>query len=420
MIQPATASWRKWVLLFSMILMLAGVLFSRLVLSSALILFVIFSIVHSDFRSQLKEFFSSPVLWSMTVLFFIPLLSGLWSDDFQKWADMMRIKLPLLLFPVCFAGLKNFSSKDWEKLAWAFLLFLLIGCGWSLVNYLQDMQSAHAGYLRSTTIKTPVKNDHVRFSLLVSIAIFTAAFLFLANKRSTKTTRIFLVIVIIAFAVYLHVLAVRTGLICFYLSLLVFAGWLIWNRRHALRSFFLLVVLIGLPISAYFLFPTFKNRIRYFNYDISFARKNIYLPGSNDGTRILSIKAGWNIMNAKPLIGVGFGDVEQQTNQWYSQHYPQMIESDKILPSSEWIMYGAATGWTGIILFTIFILFPFFVGPVRKNVFWWLVCGSIVLSYLFDNGLEGQFSVFVHGFIILWWYKWLSDKNQNAALENAQ
>src|SRR5215471_14415155 len=112
--QPtADLGWKKQLLILSMMLMLVGVLFSRLVLSSALILFVLVSLFHRDFFSQLKEFFSSPVLWSMSLLFFIPVLSGLWSDDLHKWSDIMRIKLPLLLLPICFAGLKNFTKYDW-------------------------------------------------------------------------------------------------------------------------------------------------------------------------------------------------------------------------------------------------------------------------------------------------------------------
>jgi O-antigen ligase len=278
------------------------------------------------------------------------------------------------------------------------------------------MKAAHAGYLRSNIIQSPVKNDHVRFSLLVAIAIFTATFLYIKNKnRYTAPVNYLLWFLVFAFIVYLHILAVRTGLICFYLSLVVFIAWLIWNKQHLIRSFLLLLVFVAFPVASYFLFPTFKNRIRYFNYDISFAKQNVYLPGSNDGTRIISIKAGWHIMNEHPVAGVGFGDVEKQTNQWYDLNYPQMIASDKILPSSEWIMYGAATGWTGMILFTIFLLLPFFIPPLRKNIFWWIINGSIALTYFFDNGLEGQFSVFVHVFIILWWYRWgmgISNKEQ--------
>ena len=414
--QPATVfNWRKEVLLYSIMIMIAGLLFSRWLLSSALIVFILASFVHKNFLQQLKELFSSPFLWSMTVLFFIPLVSGLWSEDLAHWSRIMRIKLPLLLLPICFAGLKEFRFRDWEKIGWSFIILMLLGSGWSIFYYLLDIKAVHAGYLQSHAIITPLKNDHVRFSLLVAIAIFTAIFLIL-KKRNDYTTalKVFLFITLSALVVFLHVLAVRTGLVCFYLSLFIFIGWLLWNKKYLVRSISLLLVIIVLPVASYFALPTFKNRIRYFNYDISFVKKNIYLPGSNDGTRIISIKAGWDIQQQNPITGVGIGDVEKEMNHWYDAHHRQMIQSDKILPSSEWVMYGAATGWPGFILFTIVMLIPFFIKTLNKNIFWWMMNVSIVLTYLFDNGLEGQFSVFVHAFILLWWYKWLNiSKEEN-------
>ena len=406
--QTAAINWRKEILLYSMVIMMIGLLYSRMLLSSSLFIFIFFSIVHKNFLQQLRVFFSSPMLWSMTILFFIPLLSGLWSQDLAHWSRIMRIKLPLLLLPICFAGLKDFRFRDWEKIAWGFTIIMLSGSGWSIFHYLQDVKAVHEGYLRSHAILTPLKNDHVRFSLLVAIAIFTAIFLFIQKRNYSSGTKFFLLLAVTAFVAYLHVLAVRTGLLCFYISALIFIGWLLWNKQHLARSIFSLLVIISLPVISYFVLPTFKNRIRYFNYDISFAKKDIYLPGSNDGNRIISIKAGWEIQQQHPLTGVGIGDVEAEMNKWYALNYPQMIEGDKLLPSSEWIMYGAATGWAGVILFTVMLLFPFFIRPLTKNIFWWMINLSVALTYLFDNGLEGQFSVFVHAFVLLWWYKWLS------------
>ena len=408
--QPATAlNWRKEILLYSILIMLVGLLFSRVLLSSAIIFFILVSFVHKNFLQQLKDFFSSPLLWSMSLLFLIPLVSGLWSEDSAHWLRIMRIKLPLLLLPLCFAGLKEFRFKDWEKIGWIFILLILGGSGWSIYHYLQDIKAVHAGYLQSHVIITPLKNDHVRFSLLAAIAIFTAIFFFIKKRNDYNTAlKLLLIITIPGLAAYLHVLAVRTGLLCFYLSLFIFVGWLFWNKKHLARSLALLFAIIAVPVASYFVLPTFKNRVRYFNYDIAFAKKNIYLPGSNDGTRIISVKAGWDIQQQHPWTGVGFGDVETEMGQWYDEHYPQMIPSDKILPSSEWVMYGAAAGWPGFILFTCFIMFPFFVKDIRKNIFWWMINLSIALTYLFDNGLEAQFSVFVHAFVLLWWWCWLS------------
>jgi hypothetical protein len=410
---PVTNDWKKQAILLSMIAMLTGLLFSRVLLSSGLIFFAALTLVHKDLRSQLIIFFTSPFLWGMALLFLIPLISGLWSDDLSKWSEVMRIKLPLLLLPLCFAGLNNFECNDWEKIAWAFLIIIIAGICYSMWQYIQDTSAVHAGYLRSHTIKTPVGNDHVRFSLLVTIGIQTIFFLLVnKGKRFSKATRFFLWTVIGGFVIYLHILAVRTGLLCFYAGVLIFLICLLWKRKNKLRTAFLIIILFTLPLIAYFVFPTFKNRVSYLRYDLSFVKKDIYMPGSNDGNRLRSIKAGWDIQNEQPFSGVGFGDIEAATGEWYQLHYPGIIRADQILPSSEWMIYAAGSGWPGFIIFINIMLLPFFLKRPGRNISWWVLNISMALSYLFDIGLEVQYGVFVHAFFLLWWYKRLLMERQ--------
>ena len=47
---------------------------------------------------------------------------------------------------------------------------------------------------------------------------------------------------------------------------------------------------------------------------------------------------------------------------------------------------------------------------LKKNIFWISLNIFIAFSYLFDIGLEVQYGVFIHAFMLLWWYKWLQLK----------
>jgi hypothetical protein len=161
-----------------------------------------------------------------------------------------------------------------------------------------------------------------------------------------------------------------------------------------------------MPIAAWFLFPTFQNRIKYNLYDISNVSQNKYVPGGNDGNRILSLKAGWNVLREHPF-GVG-GDVVNKTFQWYDINVPQMRENEKLFPASELLMYTGFAGWIGLILFITIMLTPFF-EKTRKNYFFWLSLNVVMASsFLFDIGLEAQFGVFIYAFIVLWWWKWFN------------
>ena len=400
---------RRMICLVSILIMLTGLLFSRFLLSSGLIIFVVSCFVGDSVKNKITNFFYQPLLWSMSLLFVLPLLSGLWSEDTLKWSQILRIKLPLFLLPLCVAGLDDLRKEDWEKIAFSFLSLVLIGAGWSLWQYLQDVQLVQAAYLRAQTIQTPLGNDHVRFSLLVSIAILTAVFLSVQNqKKLAKGIVVGLWLAAFLLMIYLHVLAARTGLICFYVASLIAITWFLIKLKRTWRYAWVFALIIAIPFVSWFAFPTFKNRISYVRYDLTSIRDSVYRTGSNDGNRLVSIKAGWELQKEHPLAGVGFGDIETETRKWYLANYPQMTDTDRILPSSEWMIYGDGAGWPGFMLFSMIMVIPFFSRAREANICWVLLNISIALSYLFDIGLEVQYGIFIHAFILLWWYKWLN------------
>lgn len=408
---PTIGHWRKPILFASIVAMLTGLLFSRALLSSGLIVFVIVSIVHKRLIGQVHSFLASPLLWTMSLLFLFPFLSGLWSADSAQWAEVARIKLPLLLLPFCFAGINDFTDRDWQKVALIFVAIVFGGMCVSASDYLQHMQAIDLGYLEAHTIKTPLENDHVRFSLLVVISLLTVLQLRVSKRANPgKFMFILLLLYFLVGVVYLHVLAVRTGLICFYLGAIVFLFSYLQNSKHKTRFVLLLVLMAAVPLLSYFIFPTLRNRISYLKYDLAFIQKDTYQPGSNDGNRYASMKAGWSMLKKASLVGVGFGDIKMGADSFYSKNYPQMTMDDRILPSSEWMMYGAGTGWPGLILFTAVMIIPFFIRRVEEKRSWIMINIFIASSYLFDIGLEVQNGVFMHSFILLWWYKWTQQK----------
>jgi O-antigen ligase len=273
------------------------------------------------------------------------------------------------------------------------------------------MDAVNEGYLQARTMITPLENDHVRFSWLVSIAILFAGWLWMQRKESTRMSGL-LVLAIVWLIVFLHVLAARTGLLCFYIILLASVIWIISQKVKPAYGAGLLVLLVALPIAAWFILPTFRNKIKYFRYDFEYVKDVHYLPGGNDAIRMISIKAGWNVMNDNAIRGTGFGDISQETGKWYETNYSRMQPQERILPSSEWLIYGTGLGFPGILIFTGVLLIPFFI-RVKNKAPWWVLNSLVAFSFLFDIGLEVQFGVFVYSFIVLTSWKWFRYDRRN-------
>ena len=398
--------WSSPIIFMLMVTMMAALFFSRALLSVSMMAFVAVSFFHKDFKQHLSHFFSSPLLWAMSLLFFVPFISGLWSADKKEWADIIRTKLPLLFLPLAFAGPFQLQKKQWEWIGYIFILLVTAATCWSMFHYLSDVMEVNESYLRAKSMLTLLENDHVRFSWLVSVSILLAGWLALTKRKEDKLVSCFLAVVAVWLIVFLHILAARTGLFSFYIMAAGTAIWLLLKKFKWQYGLAVMIVLVLLPLAAFKTLPTFQNRIKYFLYDKEYFEKAHYLPGSTDAVRIISIKAGWNVMNQQPVKGVGFGDVLSKTKQWYGENYPKMIEQDKIYPGSEWLMYGAGGGWSGFLLFSFAMLIPFLIKTNNKPL-WWLLNATAGFSLLFDIGLEVQFGVFIYSFIILWWWKWM-------------
>ena len=217
-----------------------------------------------------------------------------------------------------------------------------------------------------------------------------------------------LVLLAFFFLSYLLILSARTGLVSVAIFILLYAGWFLQKKKNIKVSLLLIGFVIALPLIAYFTIPTFQARIRYLVYDHSFIRQQQYLPGANDGARVMSLRAGWQVLKQNPL-GVGAGDVMHEADKWYAAHVPQVLPTDKFYPSSEWLLYGAFAGWPGVVLFTAVMLLPFFVKVQHRKVFWTALHATAAFSFAFDMGLEVQYGIFIYAFITFWWWKWFAN-----------
>lgn len=392
-------------LLCCLLLMPAGLLFSRALLSVALIGFVTVSLAHRHIGEQCRRFLSSPYCWGLSLLFLLPALSGWWSEDRSQWLASLQVKLSLLFLPLAFSAPFTFSRRQWDLLAFVFLLLVLVGVGWSIGNYLSDAKNVALGYLRAKSLITPLHNDHVRFSWLVAMAVIPALMLYREYRSRSAVISFLSLAAAVLFVLYLHLLAARTGLLAFYLCILVLAAFWIRSAHTRMRGFLLLIACVVLPVVATLALPSLQNRLQYLRYESAWFRKGAYLPGATDAVRVLSWKAGWSVMMEQPLTGTGFGDILQDTRVWYASHVPGMLESDKIYPSSEWLFYGAALGLPGFLLFTLAVAFPL-LQRTRYPLPWVLLQLTAAASFIADIGLEVQYGVFLYAFLSGWWARW--------------
>lgn len=381
--------------------MLGSLFISRALLSISLIAFIALTTIHSDFAKQFRNFIRKPQLLSISLLFLIPLVSGIWSENVQEWANVFIRKIPFLFLPLAFAGDWKLKENEWSKVALCFIGFTLIACGWSTVQYIHDAAMINESYLRAKTIPTPLDDDHVRFSWLICIAIITCIFFL---ERLSGLKKILLLLAVFLMTAYLHLLSARTGLLLLYLF--GFCYIIYRFRKMPGNSLVIFVAMLLMFVIGWFCFPTLRNRINYNRYDLSFVLKNEYRSGTSDGNRVASLKAGWALLSSHPWTGVGAGDIWDKVDHWYDENLETTGKTDLLYPSNEWLVHGCMAGWPGVVLFSLAVFVPLCIKQLDNRFFWIMFHILALLVFLIETSLETQYGIFIYIFISLWWWKW--------------
>lgn len=294
------------------------------------------------------------------------------------------------------------SKKCWLQIAWGYILVMAAGCAWSLQQYLGDPGLIQESYLKAKVLPTPADGDYVRFSWMVALAVFLGIKCLL--MQSSKKANIVLSVLLLFLICYLHLLASKTGLLCLYSGGLLYFLHLLFIQRKWKPALFILILLLGAASVAYISLPTLRNRVQYIRYDFSTYSQGHFTPGYNDGARWLSIRAGYGITQEHPLTGIGFGDIRSALQEWHQINQPDSFAYERFLPANEWLVYGAGSGWPGMILFTAGILLLLY-GSTSKNIISIILSVVAIIPFITDDSFEGQYGVVILAFIVFFGQK---------------
>ena len=209
---------------------------------------------------------------------------------------------------------------------------------------------------------------------------------------------------VIALALFLHLLAVRSGEMTFYALGSLAMLWLVLRRRQWKRAGLLAAVLLLLPLLSFVAFPTFRNKVHNTQEDVSKVGQSNSAEGKNYSiaARVYSYKAALAIWADHKLVGVSKPDLEGEMAQRYQQLYPEMGSEFYIMPHNQYLYNLAAYGLLGLAVFCLGLFYPAWWARHKHAPLLLAQYVSIALSFLVEYTLETQIGLaFVVFFLLL-------------------
>lgn len=381
---------------------LFSLLFSKFLLSVGMIGLVLMALVHPNVKTHLQQWWKNPFnrVWLLLPISF--LISGLISADFESFTFVWRKKSPFLFLPLAFTAIEGFKRKQFYHLLSGFIALICIGALYSLTQYMLHFESINKGYAYGHVMPTPT--DHIRFSLLVVMGIVCGVELFKFYKaEGNKTLSSISLVLSIFLILFLHLLAVRSGLLAFYIIAIYSLIDLIIRQKHYKQAMIGLISFSILCIGAYQMLPSLKTKIGYMRYDLE-NLKNGDASKNSDGGRFLSIQVGWELIKTHPILGVGAGDLEEEVKSYYAAHYPIVPEEKRFIPHNEFIYAWLAAGILGFIALLYLCIELWRLTPTHLH---WLYRSTLLLNFvalLIEPSLEMQVGAAIFVFFPIFFY----------------
>lgn len=200
------------------------------------------------FKQKGQTLLSNKLFWVLLLPFLFLLAGLLWTNNFDYAMNDLRIKLPMLLFPLLIVTAKPLNKKEWKLLLAIYLIALFILSFLSVLRLFQ-LEAHEIADKRELSIKI----SHIRYGLNLALASILS---FYFSRIYGNRARIILVLFGLWFFACLFAFQLVTGLACYLITVLLLGTYKIIQKGKLLYK---LIILGLLSIILFVVFNEIKN-----------------------------------------------------------------------------------------------------------------------------------------------------------------
>lgn len=203
-----------------------------------------FVLAASNFIDKFKLFFKNRAAVAFSLIYFMHIIAVSYSSDMDYAIKDLRIKLPLILFPVVFSTMEKINYRSFRTLMLFYIFAILAG---TLISFWIFLQK---DFIDIREISPFISS--IRFSLNLSFGFFVLLYFIVADKHFKIWAKILFAIITVWFFVFIIILESVTG---FTIILLFGLGFLVWHMLQARKGIYkilMMAVIIIIPATITF------------------------------------------------------------------------------------------------------------------------------------------------------------------------
>lgn len=144
---------------------LIGFIYSRALLSIGQIALAVNFLIEGNYINKIKRIKSSKLSWLLFGLYILHVIGLFYTRDFEYATEDLRIKLPLLLFPIVFAGTDILSKRSLKYFLYLFVAVIFSASIVISINYF--LHNKEITDIREASFLI----SHIRLALMICLCI---------------------------------------------------------------------------------------------------------------------------------------------------------------------------------------------------------------------------------------------------------
>ena len=194
---------------------------------------------------KIREFFhrENAPAWVFASIYLFHVLGLFFTSDFDYALRDLRIKLPILLMPLILSTTCMPDRKGFRFLMYIFVAAVFTGTLISAYYFLT------ANITDSRDLSRYI--SHIRFSLLIDMAIFVLAYMVLKKNDIPKWPKLVMAVIAIWLLAFLFLSAFMTGLIIVFITLAILIFYTVLNKQGLILRIVTITAVVFIFILAF-------------------------------------------------------------------------------------------------------------------------------------------------------------------------
>lgn len=380
-----------------------GLLAARSLVAIAPIVGVVAALANPHLRRAIPLYFRNGAAMRAAAIVVFLLLSSLYTSEWGIWRHELYRGLTWLAVPLAFTLAVPLSR--WQRLTvGSFFVLGTAAVGAATVGqYLLDPSSANEAIRIGQNMQAITHIFHIPFGVMLAQAFFWGLLL-RRDALAGPALRWALLAAAVVTALTLHILAYRTGLVVFYVGLLVYAVWLL-ARRHRAVGLGLVLLLALAPWVAYHTLESVRQRWGTTVWDVQQYTLGHDINNYSLARRLAAIETAGAVIGQHWLLGVGPADTHAALMAQYQWHDFALKPANRVEVHNQYVEALMGGGLIGLGLLLALLFWPLTRPTLRRSP---AICIFIVVqatamlvvdSFSLQIGLN--LFVFGYGFLIV-------------------